>query len=71
MFFHSNILFRYFRALLVRKKMSETDKIEGIGDILIEQVSYLWNVLNDSREFYNFKIFGSSAMSLRSCPSRT
>lgn len=29
----------YYRALLVRKKMSATDRIDGIGDVLIEQVS--------------------------------
>jgi len=32
------ICLHLFRALIVRKKMSETDKIEGIGDILVEQV---------------------------------
>ena len=37
--------------------MSETDKIEGIGDILIEQVRYLWNLLKDTLEFCNFQIF--------------
>ena len=29
---------KFLKALLVRKKMSRTDKIEGIGDVLIEQL---------------------------------
>ncbi|XP_066912106.1 intersectin-1-like isoform X2 [Clytia hemisphaerica] len=33
---------KFLKALIVRRKMSETDKIEGIGDILLEQLPRFW-----------------------------
>lgn len=33
---------KFLKALIVRKKMSQTDKIEGIGDILLEQIPRFW-----------------------------